>query len=306
MLRAGDDSEYRCNTMEVRQFIRPDIAVSAIAHLSALALVVLLTEVHPFGSVTAEPIAVDLVTSDEVAKQPDPTPTPSPTPTPQLALPDLKFSTQPETPNAASQPASPPSRQRQPRQEPQQAAPNRQEAAAQPPPQAAPQSQPQIAPQPPPAPALSASPGYTPPAPDVTVKYHVMLGLPEDLSAAPPNSAGKPDDFDATASSAADISSSVIGKFRSHLKTCSKLPASVAPTDHIMVKLRVLMTPEGRLASPPLVGGGSADMKAFDLVKSAIDALQACQPYTMLPADRYGEWRVLDLTLTPQDFSGAS
>jgi hypothetical protein len=37
-----------------------------------------------------------------------------------------------------------------------------------------------------------------------------------------------------------------------------------------------------------------------------MDALQACQPYTMLPVDRYGEWRVLDLTLTPQDFSSAS
>jgi hypothetical protein len=46
-------------------------------------------------------------------------------------------------------------------------------------------------------------------------------------------------------------------------------------------------------------------MKAFDLVKSAIDGLQACQPYTMLPADRYGEWRVLDVTLTPRDFSSA-
>jgi hypothetical protein len=34
--------------------------------------------------------------------------------------------------------------------------------------------------------------------------------------------------------------------------------------------------------------------------------LQACQPYTMLPADRYGEWNVLDLTFTPQDFSGRS
>ena len=279
MLRQGTAASIDANTMQVRQFIRPDIAVSAIAHLSALALVVLFTEVHPFGSVTAEPIAVDLVSSDEIAKQPDPTPTP--TPTPQISLPDLKFSTEPETPNPPSQPASPPSRQKQPTQE-----------------------KPQAAPQPSPAP--SPSPGYTPPAPDVTVKYHVMLGLPEDLSAAPPNSAGKPDDFDATASSAADISSSVIGKFRSHLKTCSKLPASVAPTDHIMVKLRVLMTPDGRLASQPQVGGGSADMKAFDLVKSAIDGLQACQPYTMLPADRYGEWRVLDLTLTPQDFSGAS
>ena len=98
MLRRGTAASIDANTMQVRQFIRPDIAVSAIAHLSALALVVLFTEVHPFGSVTAEPIAVDLVTSDEIAKQPDPTPTP----TPQFSLPDLKSSTEPETPNAAS------------------------------------------------------------------------------------------------------------------------------------------------------------------------------------------------------------
>ena len=298
MLEAGDGSEHQFNTMEVRQFIRPDVAVSAIAHVSVLGLLILFTEVHPFGSVTAEPIAVDLVTSDEIAKQPDPTPTP----TPQFSLPDLKVSTQPETPNAVSHPQSPPSRQKQPAPQKQQAAPNRQEAASQPP--AAAQPQPPAAPQPSPAPSPSL--GYAPPEPDVTVKYHVMLGLPEDLSAAPPSSAGKPDDFDATASSAADISSSAIGMFRSHLKTCAKLPATVAPSDHIMVKLRVMMTPDGRLASRPLVAGGSADMKAFDLVKSAIDALQVCQPYTMLPADRYGEWRVLDLTLTPQDFSGAS
>jgi len=37
----------------------------------------------------------------------------------------------------------------------------------------------------------------------------------------------------------------------------------------------------------------------------AIRALQACQPYAMLPADRYGEWKVLDLSFTPRDF-GAS
>ena len=30
---------------------------------------------------------------------------------------------------------------------------------------------------------------------------------------------------------------------------------------------------------------------------------QACQPYAMLPADRYGEWKVLDLTFTPQDLT---
>ena len=39
-------------------------------------------------------------------------------------------------------------------------------------------------------------------------------------------------------------------------------------------------------------------------MQSAIERLQACQPYAMLPADRYGEWKVLDLSFTPQDFAG--
>ena len=38
-------------------------------------------------------------------------------------------------------------------------------------------------------------------------------------------------------------------------------------------------------------------------MQSAISALQACQPYAMLPADRYGEWKVLDLSFTPKDFA---
>jgi hypothetical protein len=40
------------------------------------------------------------------------------------------------------------------------------------------------------------------------------------------------------------------------------------------------------------------------LVKSAMSALQACQPYKMLPADKYGEWKVMDLPFSPRDFGG--
>ena len=70
-----------------------------------------------------------------------------------------------------------------------------------------------------------------------------------------------------------------------------------------MVKLRVFMTHDGRLAADPVIGGGSANIKAISLLQSAIAALKECQPYTMLPADRYGEWKVLDLNFTPKDFS---
>jgi len=136
------------------------------------------------------------------------------------------------------------------------------------------------------------------------VKYHVLLGLPGEL---PPPSApsDKPGDgIDATASTAADVDSSLVAQFRRHLKSCSKLPASIAPSDNVMIKLRVLMASNGTLAAAPILIEASASAKGPLLMQGAISALQACQPYAMLPRDRYGEWKVIDLTFTPQDFTG--
>jgi hypothetical protein len=39
-------------------------------------------------------------------------------------------------------------------------------------------------------------------------------------------------------------------------------------------------------------------------MRGAIDALEKCQPYAMLPADRYDQWRMLDLSFAPKDFRG--
>jgi hypothetical protein len=277
--------------VEPQQAMRTGVTASAIAHLLILALVILFSEVHPFGSVIAEPIAVDIVAPEEV--------TPSkPEPPPELKLPspDPSVFTQkvPERPPAAAPQAA---------AQPQQMAafsaprPARREAT----------SQPQALAQPP-ATLGSSSPGYKPPEPDLSVKYNVMLGLPPELPPPASRSGQKADDgYDATAvAMTADVASSVVAEFRRHLKTCSKLPASVEPSDHIMVRLRVFMTPDGKLAGAPAIGGGSATIKAIDLMQSAIDALKACQPYTMLPADRYGEWKALDLIFTPKDFGGAS
>jgi hypothetical protein len=328
--------------MEVRQFIRPDIAASAIAHLSVLGLVIFFTEVHPFASVTAEPITVDIVTADQLKQaeakpdkpekpetKPDldlsrPTPFPS---TDSLTKEDTKaaFEKPPAAPEAAK--ASPASPQREQKNETRQAALQSKPQPSPPPPepqqqpqqlpqqqpqpqqQQQPQPQPQAAQQPqtPPPPAQSASLGYVPPEPDVTVKYHVFLGLPPDLSAAPPpppSSGNKPGDgIDATASEKANIASSAIAEFRRHLKTCSKLPAALTPSDNVHVKLRVMMRPDGKLAAEPILIEGTASMKGLELKQGAVNALMACQPYAMLPADRYGEWKVLDLSFTPDDFT---
>jgi hypothetical protein len=281
--------------VEQDQAIRTGTAASVIAHLSLLALLVLLSEVRPLDS-AAEPVEVNIVTPSEIEpEQPKPaepqftfptlspaeqaaSPAPSPPPTPAPA---------PAPPQAASAP-------QQPKPEPPQ--PDRRAAASPPKAEAPKPAEPKAEPG-------SPSAGYRQAEPDLSVKYNVLLGLPPDLP--PPTAApGKSDEgFDVTTVSA-DISSNIIAEFRRHLKSCSKLPASVQPSDHIRVKLRVFLTQDGRLAAEPAIGGGSANMKAIELLQNAIAGLKQCQPYRMLPADRYGEWRVLDLDFTPKDFSG--
>ena len=39
-------------------------------------------------------------------------------------------------------------------------------------------------------------------------------------------------------------------------------------------------------------------------MESAINALQKCQPYTMLPAAKYKQWKTLDLVFSPLNFGG--
>jgi hypothetical protein len=270
--------------MEVRQYIRPDVTVSALVHLSLVAIVVIYTEVRPFRPVVEKIVPVEVIVADE--KKPEPLPTPTPTPSPDFSL--LAKQPSPQDSSAAAQrtPSPPP-------QKPQPTQVNRREAAA--------QSQ-QQAPMPP-APQ-PAAPAYRPPEPDLTVKYNVMLGLPEalEVGAAPPSGDKQGEGGDAGPASD-NLASSLVDALRRHLRTCSKLPAGLSPSDNVAVKLRVQMTQDGRIAAEPTLLEGTASLKGVELMRGAVAALAACQPYAMLPADRYGEWKVLDLSFTPHDFN---
>src|SRR6266404_4531421 len=113
--------------MKGRQVIPTDMTASAIAHLSLLALVFLFSEVHPFGSVTAEPIAVDIVTPQEVVEK---KPKPAPTPTPQ---PDFSVLEKPATSGSPAPAAQQTTAARPQKQAALSASrPDRQQAAAQP------------------------------------------------------------------------------------------------------------------------------------------------------------------------------
>jgi len=272
--------------MEIRQYIRADVAASAVAHLSLVALVVIYTEIRPFVTPPEVAVPVDVVVADEPEpKKPDPQPTPTPQPSPDFSL-QAKPASLSQSAAAAPPPASPP---------PKAATPDNRHEAANPP---QPQPQAQTAP----AAAPSASPGYMSAQPDLTVKYHVVLGLPEDMPAAA--SAGDKQGEGGDVAPAKDnLSSSLVEPLRRHLKTCSKLPAALSRSDNVAVKLRVQMTPDGRLAAEPTLIEGTASVKGVELMRSAVAALSACQPYAELPADRYGEWKVLDLSFTPHDFN---
>jgi hypothetical protein len=336
--------------MELRKIIRTDIAASAIAHLTLVGLIILISEVHPFHSAPPETVSVDIVTPEQVQEQikeqeakeevKEQVKEKAPDPTPDLQLPKIDFTDKDKAAvapkPAAKQQAAPQSSQKQASSEPQQKqpqpsqAPMQHEANAQPqtpqtqppqpqaqqpqqqppqsqlpPQQPPPQPQPEQQPPPPEMPQPQAAPpAYQPPEPDVTVKYGVMLGLPPELPAEPKD-APKDDGGDAKDSISAKLPPEVIAELRRHLRSCAKLPAGVAPTDPVRIKLRAVLATDGTLARPPILIEAPPSAKGVAVVKSAMSALQACQPYKMLPADKYQEWKVLDLPFTPQDFGGS-
>lgn len=304
--------------MELRTIIRTDVAASAIAHLTLVGLIILISEVHPFQAGAPETVTVDIVTPEQVkqeeakAEQKEQAKEKPPEPTPDLRLPKLDLTDKSEA--AAKQQAAAPSPSPQASPEPQQRQPQpsqlpkqreadvqpqpRQPLTQQPPPQ---QLQSQPPPQAMPQQQTEPPPAYPLPQPDVTVKYGVMLGLPPELPVEPKGTP-KDDGGDAKDSFAAKLPPEIIAELRRHLRSCAKLPAGVAPTDSVHVKLRAVFATDGTLAREPILIEAPPSAKGVAIVKSAMNALQSCQPYKMLPANLYQEWKVIDLPFSPRDF----
>jgi outer membrane biosynthesis protein TonB len=254
--------------------MRTGAAISVLVHIAVVTAWLVLASVRPFDPTVAEAVTVDLVTPDEVPAPPqEPDKKPE---TPQL--PDLSALDKPVPPAQPAAAEPPPSPPPAPASSPPPA--SRQTAAL------APASPAQ--PPPPPAEVPVAQP-------DITEQYGTMFSLPDP----------KPSDgFDAVASAAADLKREDVAALRAHLRTCSTLPASVSPSDKVKVTLRVALRRDGRLAAEPMLIEASASKSGPLLMRSAMEALEKCQPYTMLPPDRYKEWKVLDLRFTPRDFKG--
>jgi hypothetical protein len=81
--------------------------------------------------------------------------------------------------------------------------------------------------------------------------------------------------------------------FRERIISCSKRPAGIETGDTVVIRVRISFNQDGSLSSRPrlLVPAPSAKQRA--LMASVVDALESCQPFTMLPPDKYQVWKTL-------------
>jgi hypothetical protein len=157
--------------------------------------------------------------------------------------------------------------------------------------------EPAAPPLPPAAPTTRAEPRPAPAVPDdageaaVRIARLMHLGElnPDIIFEAPPSR------------NEARLSRSEIAAFKAHLKTCWKPPAGVPQAENLKAAIRIALRPNGRFGKEPVLLAASASIHGPALVKSALAALTQCQPYTVLPARKYQEWRQLDLRFTSRD-----
>lgn len=110
--------------------------------------------------------------------------------------------------------------------------------------------------------------------------------------------------FDAEATTTANLSGDEKAAFKAHLKKCWKLPTTMSPAQTTRVVLRIYLRRDGGLAGEPILIEASASRDGPVLLQAAIRALKDCQPYGFLPADKYREWKVLDLSFSPREMAG--
>ncbi len=301
--------------------MRSGVLASALCHLGLVSLVMLSS---PRQFVASErSVEVELVRADEIEparEQPKPDkPEPEkpnvwdfPPDRPLIQLPDFSADPQrkaPATPPAqaksapakSAQAKSAPSAQAKnapppaeansapPAQQSQPAPSNSQQAALSP----APPPQSSIAQQAPSAPAPpKGAPSVFDPA-----SIPMLMDLPNQQSGA----ADKGFDFEATVT--ANVSSDERAAFKAHLRKCWKLPEGVSPAARAV--LRVYLRRDGSLASEPVVIEVSGVTRGgAEVLEAAKNALRGCAPYAFLPAEKYREWRILDLTFTPGEMAG--
>jgi hypothetical protein len=87
--------------------------------------------------------------------------------------------------------------------------------------------------------------------------------------------------------------------FRQVVSACAPPVPSVNPREQISVRIRVFLNRDGTLAKAPVLREANPSVKQEAMMQSFVAGLEKCQPYTMMPQEKYAQWRVIDLVVFP-------
>jgi hypothetical protein len=292
--------------------MRAGLIVSALGHgIILLVAFIVLANPRLMDAAPTPALTVDLVPANEIgqAKGPEIDPSPdkpldAPATGEAKADPPPAKAAEPRNREAASEPVKSAARQK-----PADAPANRTAAAASQvasPQAASPQAaSPQVAsPQAASSPPARPKPERDPFAPDAVPVPLYLPNLPMPMPGLDGSDTGARYEFDAPAAASAKLTREEVEAFRAHLQKCWKVTASVAAAGELRVALRVLLKPNGALVRDPELFEASPSVNGPMLVAAATRALQQCQPFTFLPAEKYREWKELDLTFSPSGLAG--
>jgi hypothetical protein len=92
--------------------------------------------------------------------------------------------------------------------------------------------------------------------------------------------------------------------FRQVVSACAPPVPSVDPREQISLRIRVFLNRDGTVAKAPLSREANPSAKQQAMMESFAAGLEKCQPYTMLPKERYAQWKTLDLVVFPMNYYG--
>jgi colicin import membrane protein len=108
--------------------------------------------------------------------------------------------------------------------------------------------------------------------------------------------------LDLPASTPAKLPHDDIAAFKARLSACSRLPSDIDAD--VKIALRISFKRDGTIAAPPQLLDATLSPDVAVLLAAATKALQTCQPFTELSADKYKKWKTIELVVTPLAMSG--
>jgi colicin import membrane protein len=100
---------------------------------------------------------------------------------------------------------------------------------------------------------------------------------------------------------AAQLSQSELDALRARLMQLWNPPVGNENPQELVVRIRIQLTPDGKLAGPPMVLTSGQSVRFQTARDSAIRAVFRGQPYNMLRKETYEQWKDIEVTFDPRD-----